>query len=513
MRAYVWLQRVAVAGCIAVQLLAFIFAITHIGRPPDTTEAEILHEASRLARGLSIYQDPTRAADALGGGVIRKYALYTPAWPFILSLLPEVWRLFFARLVAIVCWFIAVPSIALLRRKSQAIRRLLPVYAATGIGIGHFLLARASYGGFVDPLCIALSAFAFRLALSHSETPSIREGEAPATAAQQKGLCATDSARARSLAIPGLLLGLSLLLKPIALGIPMGLALHLVTKRRFRALAELCSGIAVSAGALGAAYLLLGSATWPQHMFAASANPWSSARVVDFISRYSIFLGLPHLFVALYTRRSCPGGSTVLACCTLVSTVLMGKLGSASNYWLEPTAVSLIAIAQHQWVVIPGSSYSTPSKVNVTKWSALAIGALLVAISSVMFFVQERKDAKQAQVRLAWLTTTLANVPRSTVYVVDPNLSYVLKGEVGVTPWQISLLVRQGKFPMDRLRSDLSAACVFVYSGPSVKVEAGATSIESSIFNHELRTEIVARFRETETYGDDLHVMRAPDCN
>jgi hypothetical protein len=92
---------------------AWVFAFRIARTPPQlSNEAEIMYEASRIARGLALYTDPLQGARDDGPLPIRHYVLYGPLAPWLLSMIREPARLVFARWVSAVCWFLGLPLIA-----------------------------------------------------------------------------------------------------------------------------------------------------------------------------------------------------------------------------------------------------------------------------------------------------------------------------------------------------------------------------------------------------------------
>lgn len=425
------------------------YLLATLRRPAGPTEAELLTEASRIARRLPLYVEP--AVGALDDGPLpfRKHALYTPLWSAFLSLLGPLGSastLVLGRLLASLAWFVGVPLLALRASRGRPEARTMALLAFAGPA-GMFFLVRAGVGCNVDPIAVLLAAGAFASCLGARRVTPLAAG----------------------------LFAGAVLLKPHVAGMGLGVALAAIPRRELgRRWLGLGVAIAV-AGALGL-YLVSGGA-WPRHMLATSANPWSLARFAAYLGGYGFALGLPHLVfgVALLVRGDRLAAFGVLGS-TLLAAVLMAKLGSATNYWLEPTAALAVALAAHRgtW------------KLGV--WAG-ALGLALVAMALDVGALPKEARGWMEQARtLEAARATCAPGPGEVWSASDPMLEYALAGRVTRAPWQLSLLVRAGKLPASVLASDLAEPRLtcFAMRGPGLEAPPGPTPVEDGVYDHEL---------------------------
>lgn len=442
-------ERLTLLACALLGLGVAVYVVATLRRPAGPTEAELLTEASRIWRRLPLYVEPEVGALDDGPLAFRKHALYTPLWSAFLGLLMPLGgasALAIGRLLAALAWFVGVPLTALRAARGSTEARAMALLAFAGPA-GMFFLVRAGVGCNVDPIAVLLAAVAFANCL----------------------------AARRVTPLAAVLFAGAVLLKPHVAGIGLGVALASIPRRDLGR-RWLGLGVAVAlAGALGL-YLVSGGA-WPRHMLASSANPWSLARFVDYLVGYGFALGLPHLVfgVALLIRGDRLAGAGVLGS-TVLAAVLMGKLGSATNYWLEPTAALAVALAAHR-----GSW-----KVGV--WAG-AMGLVLVAVAlDLGALPKEARGWVEDARTLERARRACTPGPGEVWSASDPMLEYALAGRVTRAPWQLSLLVRAGKLPVSMLASDLAEPRLtcFAMRGPGLESPPGRTPVEDGLYDHEL---------------------------
>ncbi len=454
-------ERLTLLACALLALAVAVYAIATIRRPAGPTEAELLTEASRIWRGLPLYVEPEVGALDDGPLAFRKHALYTPLWSALLSCsmpLGGAFALVIGRLVAAVAWFVGVPAIVLRASRKSPEARSMALLAFAGPA-GMFFLVRAGVGCNVDPIAVLLAAAAFASCL----------------------------AARRVTPLGAVLFAAALLLKPHVAGIGLGVGLASLPRRD---LGRRWLGLAVGLALAGATGLYLVShGAWPRHMLASSANPWSLARFVDYLTGYGFALGVPHLVlgVALLLRGDRMAAAGVLVSAA-VAALLMAKLGSATNYWLEPTAALGVALAFHR-----GSW-----KVGI--WAG-AVGLLLVAmVLDVGALPKEARGWRDEARTIDRARAACTPGPGEVWSASDPMLEYALAGRVTRAPWQLSLLVRAGKLPASILAADLAEprlAC-FAMRGSGLEAPPGPTPAEDGLYDHELGPIMRAQFERVD---------------
>ncbi len=438
--------------------------IATLRRPAGPTEAELLTEASRIARRLPLYVEPEVGAMDDGPLPFRKHALYTPLWSALLGLLIPLGggaTLVAGRLLASLAWFAGVPLTALWASRGSAQARSMALLGFAGPA-GMFFLVRAGVGCNVDPLAALLAALAFASCL----------------------------AKGRVTPLGAALFAAAVLLKPHVAGIGLGVALASIPRRDLGR-GWLGLGLVAALGGAAAIYLVSDGA-WPRHMLASSANPWSAARFGDYLGGYGFALGLPHLVfgVALLVRGDRLAGAGLLGS-TLVAAALMAKLGSATNYWLEPTAALAVALGAHR------GSWKAPA------W-ACALGLVLVAGALDLGALPKEARGWAAEARtLEAARAACTPGPGEVWSASDPMLEYALAFRVTRAPWQLSLLVRAGKMPISTLAADLAEPKLvcFAMRGPGLESPPGATPVEDGLYDHELWAPMRQNFARVSDVG------------
>ncbi|MEO6420085.1 MAG: hypothetical protein ABIP39_11785, partial [Polyangiaceae bacterium] len=204
---------------------------------------------------------------------------------------------------------------------------------------------------------------------------------------------------------------------------------------------------------------------WIAHLVRSTGQALSFARWKEqFFSRI-MFLGLPHAFAGWWAwkARRTPGVPIALA--ALVSSLAwtcfsMGKSGSATNYWGEPSIAML--------VVLGFTPLPEPSRIGRL---VLALAGVTLAVASAVASVGlarevlARDDAGVAGI--ARVRALCMASPASVIVAGDPGVELMLNGRVVETPFQTSFLVRHGKFPLSLWKEDLAhpeVSCVVLFN-------------------------------------------------
>jgi hypothetical protein len=313
----------------------------------------------------------------------------------------------------------------------------------------------------------------------------------------------------RADAIVGALFALAAWTKPNVIGLGAGVILHEIFVGKARAIKPIAAGLAVS-GVIAIWTSRVSHGAWLDHLFRSTVQPASLARAAREIVPRLPFLGLPHAF-AVYCAARARASSTgrlllwALASSLAWTAIEMGKVGSSTAYWLEPTLAAVVTLAR---VPIPATRL----------WGAAAAraGIALAAMATLLWNTTASFQASRgALVRRGAIARARAECgARSTDLVLadQPGLEMALDGRVLQTPYQFTQLARKGLFPVDLWKSDIAAPqirCLVTETDLRAPAPAAA-DLENERFGQEIRPALLARFELVTTDGG-LWIYRARD--
>ncbi len=460
----------ALGGAFFVAAFAFVLAIGRV-RLPNDVEGQLLYEASRIRRGLPLYVDPLVGAFDDGPLPIRKYVLYTPVWPLLTSAVPTACALVAWRAVAASAWFVGILALAAWPDPGRRAPAFRPAALLVALSYGgFFLLARSGFEAKPDTIPALLSACAL--------ARTLRRGRLDALSAS--------------------LFAVAALTKPNMIGVASGVCACDLFARRARSAPALIVGVGVG-GAGAALFARWSGGAWLAHLHASAMMPISPYRWASYIEDYAVLLGLPHAVVAALAWRVCrrartpPYGPAGLATSIAWACFSMGKHGSGTAYWLEPTMAMVAVLA-----------YSAPISLGARMQTGTALVAPIVPVvlgaMSIPFFSREWDAAERQPAHLAAVRAACRLGPGEVATASDTGLEMALAGRVTWAPWATTFLVRSGAFPLSTLEADYARpplAC-FVDRGCDTMTPEPVPfypGSEHSIFRFELRDTILRNFR------------------
>jgi hypothetical protein len=456
--------------------LVYVFG-TVFARPLDIVEGEILFEAQRVRDHLALYVDPVLGAYDYGAVPSRYHVLYTPVWPYVLALLPAPIAPTVARLVSGLAWFALLGAIVL---SAPTGNRRAAIVAAAWAG-GTFMLARHSGTATADGVAVVLAGIAL--------LRSVRVGHADVVA--------------------GALFALAAWTKPNVLGLAAGVLLHEVVVGRARAWRPLAAALVVTA-LLGFWTHRVSHGAWLAHLTRSTLQPASAWRAVEQIAARLPFLGLPHAFAALSAWRARRSSTARLLFTALTTSLIwtaieMGKVGSSTSYWLEPTVAAVTTMAN---VPVPALALWSSSWARLSLTAASVATLLLSAVASL-------QGARTAFVRRDAIGRVRAECgarASDLVMAEHPGLEMMLDGRVLETPYQLTHLVRKGHYPLALWESDIASPQVRCLVTESDSLERPPTAIDADNdrFGPEIRPALTARFQLVARDGG-LWIYRARD--
>jgi hypothetical protein len=428
-----------VAGVVAT----LAYALSTFGvRPLDGVEGEIAFEAMRLRQGLPLYIDPVEGAHDYGPVAARYLVLYPPVYAALAALVPEHLAPYVLRGIGTLSWFGILAAVAV--RARPGCREAARVFALYFAAI--FALALFGASARPDAVAVALAGAALLRA--------VRRGH-------------VDPASAGMLA-------LAPFFKPNVLGIAAGALFVDAARRRKGALPSLVAFAVVAASVLASLWVASGGAFF-DHLLAATGQSTSWALWLEQMASRAPFFAAPiGVAVALGIRaRRDPGASLAvgaLVASTGWAILSLAKIGSATNYWMEPSVAALVTVAHasvaHASVAHPSgvrTSETAEDRARTTTpvappgvsarlatsggrpamwlWGlvlAQAVWTLTATFRSVPRAITE------AGARRATLDRVRAELSGSDVAIADePGLELELNGRIVSTPFQFTHLSRR----------------------------------------------------------------------
>lgn len=452
--------------------------------PPQwSNEAELMYEASRVARGLPLYTDPLRGVLDDGPLPIRHYVLYGPIAPWLFSFASDAHRLIVMRYVSVVAWFIGVPLVAVRAEAKARTNALLVAVAYAGL----FLIARDVVFFTLTPLPVLAATFGLARV--------VRKGQLDPIASA--------------------LFALAWALKPLVMGIAFGVGVFTLLDRA--SIKEKVTSLMILAAFVAAAALGMMAWTsggWLVHLRASTDNGMLPQRWLHYTYEYFPVLGLPHLLVTAFLFRGKESRSKAAAWALLASTLwaifAMGKRGANAGYFMEPCAALVVALAYG----MPEAKSQALAKVGTA--AVLLAPVLGLAQSASMLIDYAKKDPAGDWATLKHVHDACESAaPRTTIRAGLPSTELPLSGRITLSPWQQVLLVNAGHFPLQTMIDDLDRpelGCLVhtrSLEGP-VPEEIGPRGELTAfdvLFDVKLREPIRARFEEFAVI-DGQHLFR-----
>lgn len=382
-------------------------------RVPYWGEAEVLFDAARLRAHLPLFVDPLQGAHEAGEPPSRWYVTYPPLWAFFLSLTPSSSALVVGRVVSSFAWLGALFGLALPNRR-------LTAFACAAYVGGSWVLANFATVARPDSVACALAAWGLGRAL----------------------------AKGRIDWLSAVLLSLAPWVKPTLLGLPAGAFLgDLVARRSGKPIAVACA-VTVS---LVIVFELASHGMLFVGLARSNAQPLSFDAWLEHVpSRLPFFLPVFALALVAALRARVPLATGALVGSISWTLVALAKIGSASNYWMEPCIASVAVIA-----------FAPPTSFEVMKgplWqAALSLVAVLYAGVATVRASWSNPYAEEAA-----FVRTLPALCHGVVASDEAGIELATNGRILLPTYQFSYLVKSGAFPAQVWRDDIRQASCFV---------------------------------------------------
>jgi hypothetical protein len=447
-------------------------ALTLVTRPLDGSEGSFLFDAARIRQGLPLYVDPNVGAWEYGPVPSRYYVLYTPFWAAVLAAFPASAAAVCARLLSFGAWAGLLACIV-----ASAPRSRRAVTAAGGAFVASLY-----------PLMLFAAA-----------------GRSDAVAVAIAGLALLRSARAgRVGALEGALFALAAFFKPNVLAAGLGAIGADVVERRGRslpALAGAASCVLACAGVLEGA----SGGVWVEHLVRSSWMPFSARLWAEQMVSRAPFFVLPLAFCVWSAARARAWMLlSALGASVAWTAVSLAKVGSASNYWMEPCVVGLVVLASVPLPPFPSwlRAAAAPLALAQVAWTGVA---------SVRSSVAAIGAASHESAVLSGARVACGAGPGQIVLADEAGLEMMLDGRAVDQPLVFTQLVRRGDFALSTWVADLDRPDVRGLVLQSDWLErAGATDVEPAhdLFPAALRGPLRAKF-ELATQSDGLWLYRS----
>lgn len=456
---------VAASVLVASALMVFSWAVsTATQRPLDGVEGDVLFEALRIRRGLALYVDPIVGTGDLPPS--RYYVVYPPLWSTILSLFAS-WPTKYeagaipggvvaARLVAYAAF---LGSIALAAVANE------PWTASEGTAAPR---TWARWG-----VLFALSFFVLTLFGAAARPDSF------ALLLATLGL--VRSLRRREVdMLAGILFAAALLVKPNVMGLAVGTFAASLSLRPRSVVRPMLAGMAV--GALAAIVLgIVSGGVFLTHLLRSTAQAPSLSLWGEQMELRLPFVVVPFGIagVLAWPLRRDPAvriALTALVSSSVWAVFSLSKIGSASNYWLEPTIATVALLASAETARARSDAPSGPLE-PLGDRGALLIGVLVVGqafyngVAAIKSATEQMSAAKAKAFAMKATASRCLVSPSDVVLADEPGLELELDGRLVHTAFQMTHLFSAGKLPREPWLADLDrpeVRCVLV-EGPELE--------------------------------------------
>jgi hypothetical protein len=468
------LARLLARGALLVALAALVSVVVYalvavVVRPWDTVEGEVLFEAERMRRGLSLYVDPVRGAFDYGPVPARYYVLYPPVWSWLLSHVPAGAASAVARAFDVAAWFGLLGWIAL--RAEPNCRRAAALAAACTAAV--YTLTLFAVTGRPDALALLLA-----------------------------GLALERTARlGRVDPLSAVLFALAPWVKPNVVGMAAGAFVVDLVVRRARALGALSAAL-LTTGAMGVTLHVASGGAWIGHLLRSTGQPLSFALWRDQALSRLEFLGLPLGFAA-YVGLSSRGKDRValalgaLGASIVWALVSLAKIGSASNYCIEPALAAVVVLAHAPVPTLQGHRRTVVLGVALAQ-------ALWDGVASVRSSYEELFVAFPGERRaLARAREVCGAGPDDIVLGDETGIELELDGRIVETPFQMTHLARRGLYPLGNWIAEVKRPQIvgIVMEDDLLERPLTEVSVEHDRFGPQLRRVLRERFELVETNG------------
>ncbi len=399
-----------VVSCVAL-LATLAWALgTMRSRPLDGVEGEIVFEAMRMREKHALYIDPVVGDLAAGDPATRYFVLYPPLFSWLVSLLPVssvTSATLCIRVIATAAWGAAVVVLARRGHAEKRTRaRTVLVLGGAAFVAGTYVLSLYGASGRPDALALLLAALGLSRAVG----------------------------KGRVDALSGALFALAVFVKPNVLGLGTGAMTATFLRHRARSWAGLGS-FAGTAALLCVVLYFASGGQFLTHLTASTAQDTSASLWLSQMgSRLPFFLAPIALGLVVGVRHF-KDDHTFIAfaalgasfCWALLS---LSKIGSASNYWMEPCLGALCILSR-----APELSLG-----RGTAFAAVLLGvqAPYDGVASIKSSFEGLSQAPSRRAALDAIRASCNDRPGATTLADEPGTELEIDGRVVDTAFQFA---------------------------------------------------------------------------
>jgi len=467
----------AIAAAACACTVAFALG-TLSSRPLDGTEGLLLFDAARIRDRLPLYVDPLRGAWSYGPVPSRYFVLHTPLWAALLSLVPAGAAAPVARALTTGTWLGLLAGTALCARpRNRSVAWLGTLFLA-----GAYPLTLFAAAGRHDAPALLLAGIAL--------LRSMRRGRAGAP--------------------EGALFALAAFVKPSVVGAAAGV-IACTLWRGWRRSGPMMAGLAAVTIACSLGLHAASDGAWVEHLVASTQTTPVLALWLDQMASRLPFFALPlaAAFALAWRARETREGRTglwALAASTAWTVVALAKVGSASNYWMEPCLVALAVVA-----LVPLPALRSVRGVVA---GVAALGQVLwVGVAAIRSSLEGLATAPRRAATIAGAREACGARPRDVVLADEAGIEMTLDGRVVQMPFVMTHRAREGRYPLALWQADVRlepVRCLVVQSDllerPLDQVDPAA-----DLFGPEMRRTLTERFSLVEAEdGVWIYGLRRP---
>jgi hypothetical protein len=291
-------------------------------------------------------------------------------------------------------------------------------------------------------------------------------------------------------ALAGVLFALAAFTKPNVIGAaPGAIAVAFVATRRLRGFLAAVVTSLVIVGVLHVA----SHGAFLRHLLASTGQPPDAELFLDQLVNRVPFFVLPigFAFAAGLGARKDLGARIALGALvtsTAWSLVCLAKIGSATNYFLEPLACAVVVLARADLPSFARAGLALPI--------ACVAQSLWTGIASVKSATKEIGLSFQRADAIARARGACGAGERDVVVADEPGLERMLNGRIVSTPFQTTHLARRGRFDEKLWIDDLErpeVKCLYMQDD-LLERPLDRVSVAHDRFGPELRRALNAKF-------------------
>jgi hypothetical protein len=305
-------------------------------------------------------------------------------------------------------------------------------------------------------------------------------------------------------AVSGVLFALAAWVKPNVIGIAPGVFLAALLPHaslrgasflsRLRTVAPGLVAALCTSLCIGGILALASRSLWLTHLLASTGQPPNFELWVDQLRSRLPFFGLPLALTAAVGVQQRERREVLIAVGALLSACFwcvlsLAKIGSATNYFLEPAVAALVLIAH------------TDKPARFLRYPLLFAAFIFIQsmwtdVASIRSSVEGIHAAYSRANLIANVRAVCGASPSELVIADEPGLELMMNGRIIATPFQSTHLARAGRFPVESWIADVThtdVKCLLMQNDLLERSFSEANPVHDR-FGDALRRALKARF-------------------